>query len=1025
VIEETRSAAARRAPAPPQALSHELVRPRVLGELARRFDVAVTVVVAGAGFGKTTALAQAIRANQAEPRGIDAWISCEPGDEDSRRLAVAIAGALGAPADGDDPINTVLDAIRTLSPLDVCLIFDDLHEVPSTSTAAALLTELTRRLPPNAHLLMASREPVPQPLARLRAAGRVIEVTADQLALTDSEAEMLAISHGHDRVRVEGMAGWPSLVRLSLSAPPGATRQFLWEEVVAGLTPPEQLALSALATLGWGSVDDVEQVAGKAVDLDDLVDKVPLVRRGDNEQFAVHHLWEEAVGRLFDADTLRGMRTRALALLLDRGEWVRAGALALRWEEPDAVALAARSLVRESFGALPVDTATRWLATATDDMRARPDLELLELAVRHAQSIVNPELDDEVDRLAQRFAAEGNHEGEAVALALGTVVAHTRGDNGRLLLLAERVCALPDAHEEPILRFLTGAVGAALAALLGDVDAVLTAIDELDFSQVPASITELVTRLHVAALASAGRADEAVVVGERLRRSPSLYVRQMPDQLHWLAGDPSPYATARPPVDPGADTNARDRFFHAVYTTAMAASFGDRTIIASQRPAVEKVAAGSCDARDSALVAVATAYERVVEHDQKGAARSIVDHLARHPIDDPLGDMHLRRYLPLPYLCSEEIRERWDSAELGPSHERARSVARHLLDARHGHLTPGDRLPVAPLVFTSLPLPWSVELAALAAANGCEDGQSLVVELATWAPAELRAELRWLADHGGRLAASGASDLLGLVPEPAGTPLFVEILGPLRLSITGTAIESPELRRGRVRALLALLVIAGPIRRERVMDLLWPDLDPGAAARNLRVTLTRLRHLLEPGRPAGATCTTLRIEGESLALASRPYLDVDLWQFHQHLAEADLAEQTGAAESVPAHLEAACRLWRGDPFSDLTEVDDLAPELAEVRRTLVDVTIRLGEWRFLAGRFDDAHASAQRALRASPYDERAHRLAIASRLQTGDREGLHLAVARVNEALRDLDVPPDDATQMLIRQAAARDGRLE
>jgi hypothetical protein len=40
--------------------------------LAVRFDVPVMAMVAGAVYGKTTALTQAIRANDTAPRGIDA-----------------------------------------------------------------------------------------------------------------------------------------------------------------------------------------------------------------------------------------------------------------------------------------------------------------------------------------------------------------------------------------------------------------------------------------------------------------------------------------------------------------------------------------------------------------------------------------------------------------------------------------------------------------------------------------------------------------------------------------------------------------------------------------------------------------------------------------------------------------------------------------------------------------------------------------------------------------------------------------
>ena len=57
-------------------------------------------------------------------------------------------------------------------------------------------------------------------------------------------------------------AGWPSLVRLAISAPEGSAPQFLWEEIVAGLSGAERQLLLALATLGWGTASDVAWVAG-------------------------------------------------------------------------------------------------------------------------------------------------------------------------------------------------------------------------------------------------------------------------------------------------------------------------------------------------------------------------------------------------------------------------------------------------------------------------------------------------------------------------------------------------------------------------------------------------------------------------------------------------------------------------------------------------------------------------------------------------------------------------------------------
>jgi len=83
---------------PPAPLRHELPRPHLAARLARRWSVPVTTVVAGAGFGKSTVLAQALRAEAAAPVSIDGWVSCRAGHERDVDLAASIVGALGGPS---------------------------------------------------------------------------------------------------------------------------------------------------------------------------------------------------------------------------------------------------------------------------------------------------------------------------------------------------------------------------------------------------------------------------------------------------------------------------------------------------------------------------------------------------------------------------------------------------------------------------------------------------------------------------------------------------------------------------------------------------------------------------------------------------------------------------------------------------------------------------------------------------------------------------------------------------------------
>ena len=200
----------------------------------------------------------------------------------------------------------------------------------------------------------------------------------------------------------------------------------------------------------------------------------------------------------------------------------------------------------ESLGALPIDTADRWLASTPPGAVGTPEQQLLGLALRHAQRREDDDLDAELDQLEANFQDRGDEAAQAVTLALASVVAHGRGDQLRLLLLAERIRALPRIAAQPLLLFLVHAVDAALSSLTGDVDGALNTIASMSFKHVPQPVGELVTRLHVVMLQLAGRADEAVPIASSLLESPRAYVRSMPSMARWWAGDPSEHLAAPP-----------------------------------------------------------------------------------------------------------------------------------------------------------------------------------------------------------------------------------------------------------------------------------------------------------------------------------------------------------------------------------------------------------------------------------------------------------------------------------------------
>ncbi len=195
-------------------------------------------------------------------------------------------------------------------------------------------------------------------------------------------------------------------------------------------------------------------------------------------------------------------------------------------------------------------------------------------------------MDRELDALEASFVASGDEGAQAVTLALGVVAAHARGDLTRVMMLTERIRVLPGVTEQPELQFFVGAVDAAQASLVGDVERALETIEMMSFERVPPLVRELVVRLHATMLVLAGRADEAVPIARSLVESPHAYVRSIPSMLRWLAGDPSVYLTAPVSIEPLLDASAY-RLVSAAHAMGVAASLGDRVLAEAVRPEIE------------------------------------------------------------------------------------------------------------------------------------------------------------------------------------------------------------------------------------------------------------------------------------------------------------------------------------------------------------------------------------------------------------------------------------------------------
>jgi LuxR family transcriptional regulator, maltose regulon positive regulatory protein len=224
---------------PPQTRSAWVMRSRLLEELEHATQRAVTLIAAPAGYGKTTVVAQWL-ASDLRPK-IVAWISLDTADNDPVRLWTNIATALaragcdiardivGFVAAGSSDMLTVVlprivDALAAL-PSEITVLIDDFDIVRATECNEQI-DFFVKHLPPNAHVVLITRSDPTLRLGRLRAAGQLSEIRADDLAFNTREASALLVSDG---VQLSSEAvselmqrteGWPAglyLAALSLT----------------------------------------------------------------------------------------------------------------------------------------------------------------------------------------------------------------------------------------------------------------------------------------------------------------------------------------------------------------------------------------------------------------------------------------------------------------------------------------------------------------------------------------------------------------------------------------------------------------------------------------------------------------------------------------------------------------------------------------------------------------------------------------------------------------------------------------
>jgi ATP/maltotriose-dependent transcriptional regulator MalT len=315
----------------------------------------LALIRAPAGWGKSTLLSQWRSAEQG--RREFAWVTVDSSDSDPIRFwtyALEALRTLGEElgtrslallrAPGVDLVGEMvpvligeLDAFQR--PLVVAL--DDYHQLEGDAVHTGL-RRLLDYLPGHVCVAIATRTEPPLQVSRLRARGQLVEVAADELRFSPSEAEVLfnqfldlGLDHQDVAALHQRAEGWPAALYLAgLSLRHRADRHafiarfagddrhivdYLGEEVLADLDPDTRALLlrtSILERMNGPLCDAIADTMGSARKLETLARSnlfvVPLDDRRD--WYRYHHLFRACLNaelRLESADLIPELHRRA------------------------------------------------------------------------------------------------------------------------------------------------------------------------------------------------------------------------------------------------------------------------------------------------------------------------------------------------------------------------------------------------------------------------------------------------------------------------------------------------------------------------------------------------------------------------------------------------------------------------------------------------------------------------------------------------------------------------------------------
>lgn len=947
---------------PPRPVA--LPRERVDALLDRAWQHPVTMIVAPAGSGKTSALGHF--ATRVAPPFRVAWYRAESSEGNTtdllRHLERAVRDACGSQPSAWSTVEAAAAALERLAGDPLALVVDDVHTLEGTGAEDAI-GDLIRYLPPSVHLLLGGRRLPGFDLSRLRVSGDLLEIGPEDLRFRAWEVEQLFRDHYREPL------------------------------------PPVELADLARRTGGWAAGLQLFHLATKgrsAVERSQILHSLSSRLRSMREYLTrnlLEGLDDELRGFLLRTSVLGRLSATLCDRLLDINDSARLLAEAERRHlflttDDDGATYHYHEVLRSHLAAMLVDEMGEYRARGLQQRAGR----LLEEAGENVEALFAYWRAEDWAAADRLLSAHVDVVGRP-SVALEAIPAGLANRDGWTLLATAR-------------RQLAMGSWAAAADTYRQAEAAFGGGRQADVCQ-----RERAALLAWLRPSSPAGGDWTSHLRRALQADP------LPIAAH-LYADPSLRATGVAPLAAGLATAAgghlaaaRDLLEEAAAHPGASPTTSAFALFAG---AVTEALAGIPSGRATSSARLARAAEAIdglappwLSIGVEGVGARGSDGLLRLL----LGAKDLPEVAALPW------------AE-GMVSTLAAAVAAHRGDAGASAAAAKQALAALQPLGAGVLLAWARAFAALAAAaTGADSANRVAVSAlqmarAAGCPGALALACRVVALTGppsgrdtlvataARLEGSGAVCLQPLIDRlsPADTtgtatpaaaaadardspPPVLEVMcfGPFELLVGGRPVDLSAVKP-RARTVLQLLAVGAghPVHRDELLGALWPDDDVRSGTRSLQVAVSSLRQALEPatGRPAASLIVR---DGDAYRLALAAADKVDVATFNAAFARGAAARRADDRGAAVAAGWRALEVYRGELLAGSGSPDWVVERRERFRMHAAEAAQELATLLVEAGDPGEAVVAAERGLAIDRYRDGLWRALISALEANGDR----------------------------------------